>query len=569
MSPRSRPLRHRCREHQEFVLSWQSIRPLSATISRLGSHHTIGRTHMSTEIDIPVGGAAKSGGDDGQLDSRVMIVAGVVVLGALMSILDITVVAVAQRTFQDIFGKTQAQVAWTATGYTLALAMVIPLSGWAADRFGTKRLYILAIVLFTAGSALCSTAGSLEVLVTFRVLQGLGGGMLMPLGMTIMTKAAGPERLGRVMAILGVPMLLGPIFGPILGGWLIDIASWHWIFLINVPIGIVAAVYAWRVLDRDEVHPSESFDFIGMLLLSPGLALFLYGVSSIPAAKQNHGTMFTANVMVTSIVGIALVIAFDPWALRKRDIHPLVQLRLVTNRYMTVAVVTMTLFASAFFGASLLFTLYFQQVRGESPVSSGWLVAPQGFGAMLTMPVAGFLADKIGPGKVVLTGLVLDTVGMGMLIPLDDQTSYAFIITAFVVMGLGMGSTMMPVFTAALASLKPHDVARGSTLMNITQQVGASIGTALFSVLLTNAYNTHAGVVGPAVALANGGDPAKLGIPAGKVQAILDQGQHFMGTAFGHVFLVATILVGLCLVPAAFLSRKPPEKAVDPSAMIV
>jgi EmrB/QacA subfamily drug resistance transporter len=524
---------------------------------------------MSTEIDSPVGGAAMSGGDDGQLDSRVMIVAGVVVLGALMSILDITVVAVAQRTFQDIFGKTQAQVAWTSTGYTLALATVIPLTGWAADRFGTKRLYIAAIVLFTLGSALCSTAQNLEMLVFFRVLQGLGGGMLMPLGMTILTRAAGPERLGRVMAILGVPMLLGPIFGPILGGWLIDVASWHWIFLINVPIGIVAAIYAWRVLDRDEVHPSEGFDFIGMLLLSPGLALFLYGLSSIPAAKQNHGTMFTANVVVTAVLGIALVIAFVPWALRKRNIHPLVQLRLFTNRYMTVAVVTMTLFAIAFFGASLLFTLYFQQVRGESPVMSGWLVAPQGFGAMLTMPVAGFLADKIGPGKVVLTGLVLDTVGMGMLIPLDDQTSYAYIITAFVVMGLGMGSTMMPVFTAALASLKEHDVARGSTLMNITQQVGASIGTALFSVLLTNAYNNHAGVVGPAVAIANGGDPAKLGIPAGKVQAILDQGQHFMGTAFGHVFLVATILVGLCLVPAAFLSRKPPEKAVDPSAMMV
>src|SRR4051812_48639699 len=258
---------------------------------------------MSTETDAHVGG---SGTPDDKLDTRVMLVAGVVVLGAVMSILDITVVAVAQRTFQDIFGKTQAQVAWTATGYTLALATVIPLTGWAADRFGTKRLYIMAIVLFTAGSALCSTATSLEMLVAFRVLQGLGGGMLMPLGMTILTRAAGPERLGRVMAILGVPMLLGPIFGPILGGWLIDIASWHWIFLINVPIGIIATIYAWRVLDRDEVHPSESFDFIGMLLLSPGLALFLYGVSSIPAAKQEHGTMFTGTVVTTSLVGIAL-----------------------------------------------------------------------------------------------------------------------------------------------------------------------------------------------------------------------------------------------------------------------
>ena len=190
------------------------------------------------------------------------------------------------------------------------------------------------------------------MLVVFRVLQGLGGGMLMPLGMTILTRAAGPERLGRVMAILGVPMLLGPIFGPILGGWLIDVASWHWIFLINVPIGIVATVYAWRVLDRDQVHPSESFDFVGMLLLSPGLALFLYGVSSIPAAKQEHGTMYTKTVVISCVLGLALVAAFVPWALRKKNIHPLVQLRLFTNRYMTVAVITMTLFAMAFFGAS-------------------------------------------------------------------------------------------------------------------------------------------------------------------------------------------------------------------------
>jgi EmrB/QacA subfamily drug resistance transporter len=517
---------------------------------------------MSTEIDAQVGDEAR-GADDNKLDKRVMLVAGVVVLGAVMSILDITVVAVAQRTFQDIFGKTQAQVAWTATGYTLALAMVIPLTGWAADRFGTKRLYILAIVLFTAGSALCSTASSLEMLVFFRVLQGLGGGMLMPLGMTIMTREAGPERLGRVMAILGVPMLLGPIFGPILGGWLIDIASWHWIFLINVPIGIVATVYAWRVLDRDEVSPSESFDFFGMLLLSPGLALFLYGVSSIPAAKQEHDTMFTNQVVIPSVVGLALIVAFVPWALRKHNIHPLVQLRLFTNRYMTVAVVTMTLFAMAFFGASLLFTLYFQQVRGESPLSSGWLVAPQGFGAMLTMPIAGFLADKIGPGKVVLTGLVLDTAGMAMLIPVDEKTSYAYIITSFVVMGLGMGSTMMPVFTAALASLKPHDIARGSTLMNITQQIAISMGTALFSVLLTNAYNDHIDVVGPTLAAQSNGGP----VPD-QLKDTVAQGLHFMGQSFGGVFLVATVLVGLCLVPSFFLPRKPPEHHVDPAAMM-
>src|SRR6478752_2766038 len=197
-----------------------------------------------------------------KIDAAVLKVAGVVVLGAIMSILDITVVNVALRTFQTVFAKDgeplpYSTVAWTVTGYTLALATVIPLSGWAADRFGTKRLYMLAILLFTLGSVLCAAATSIEMLISFRVLQGLGVGMLMPLGMTIMTRAAGPARMGRLMAILGVPMLLGPIFGPILGGWLIDHFSWHYIFLINLPIGIVAATYAYMALPSDSPTPSE------------------------------------------------------------------------------------------------------------------------------------------------------------------------------------------------------------------------------------------------------------------------------------------------------------------------
>ena len=201
------------------------------------------------------------------IDGPVLKIAGVVVLGAIMSILDITVVNVALPTFQVVFGDpghhvAYSHVAWTVTAYTLALATVIPMTGWAADRFGTKRLYMTAISLFTLGSALCATAWNIDVLIAFRVLQGLGGGMLMPLGMTIMTRAAGPHRMGRLMAILGVPMLLGPILGPILGGWLIEAASWHWIFLINVPLGAAAIVYAWRVLakptPRSRRSPSTS-----------------------------------------------------------------------------------------------------------------------------------------------------------------------------------------------------------------------------------------------------------------------------------------------------------------------
>ena len=390
---------------------------------------------MTTDIQAQPG-QVDPAGDSDKLDKGVLMVAGVVVLGAIMSILDITVVSVALNTFQEEFDATAAAVAWTMTGYTLALASVIPLTGWAADRFGTKRLYLLAVLLFTIGSVLCATATSLEMLVAFRVLQGLGGGMLMPLGMTILTRAAGPERIGRVMAVLGIPMLLGPIFGPILGGALIDNASWHWIFLINLPIGIAAAVYAWIVLPKDDVEPSETFDWLGMVLLSPGLAAFLYGVSSIP----EHGTVMAGEVMIPMVLGALLIIAFVPWALARRNIHPLIELRLFKNKNMTVAVLAMMLFAIAFFGASLLFPLYFIQVRGETALGAGLLLAPQGVGAMITMPIAGILADKIGPGKIVLTGITVITVGMAMFTQIGADTSYPYMLGALFVMGLGMGA---------------------------------------------------------------------------------------------------------------------------------
>jgi EmrB/QacA subfamily drug resistance transporter len=492
--------------------------------------------------DVPDDPSGKPGSDSG-LDRGVLIVAGVVVLGAIMSILDITVVSVALQTFQNEFDASAADVAWTMTGYTLALAAVIPLTGWAADRFGTKRLYLLAVLLFTAGSVLCSVADSLGQLVAFRVLQGLGGGMLMPLGMTILTRAAGPDRVGRVMAVLGIPMLLGPIFGPILGGWLIEIASWHWIFLINLPIGLVALAYAAKVLPKDQVEPSESFDWLGMLMLSPGLAAFLYGVSSIP----EHGTVTATEVWLPALVGLALIVGFVPWALSPRNIHPLVELRLFKNRDMTIAVVAMMLFAIAFFGSSLLFPLYFQQIRGETALAAGWLIAPQGFGAMITMPIAGILADRIGPGKVVLTGIATIVVGMSVFTQLTDTTSYPLVLGGLFVMGLGMGATMMPIMSAALATLTDHNIARGSTLMNITQQVASSIGFALFSVLLTHGLQ--------AAVEARTTDPAFDQLPA------------YMAEAYADAFLVAVILVAVCLVPAYFLPRRK-VAPIDPAAMV-
>src|ERR1700689_2558048 len=211
------------------------------------------------------------------LDRKTLIVAGVVLLGAIMSILDTTVVNVAIDHLAVAFHSSLTTIQWVITGYTLALATVIPVTGWAADRFGTKRIYMWSLVLFTIGSMLSGLSWSAGSLIFFRVLQGIGGGMIMPAVMTIMTKKAGPHRMGRVMGVLGVPMLVAPILGPILGGWLVDDASWRWIFFINLPIGIVAFILALIVLEPDRPQPAHRLDWLGVLLLFPRGAGFIFG----------------------------------------------------------------------------------------------------------------------------------------------------------------------------------------------------------------------------------------------------------------------------------------------------
>ncbi|RIJ70662.1 DHA2 family efflux MFS transporter permease subunit [Nakamurella silvestris] len=497
------------------------------------------------------------------IDRGVLKIAGVVVLGAIMSILDVTVVGIALPTFQQVFNSTYAEVAWTMTAYTLALATVIPVTGWAADRFGTKRLYLLSLTLFTIGSVLCAMAWSIQSLVVFRILQGLGGGMLLPLGMTILTRAAGPDRVGRVMSILGVPMLLGPIGGPILGGWLIDVASWHWIFLINLPIGIFAFLYASRVLPKDAPQPSESFDIVGMLLLSPGLALFLFGVSSIPEA----GTVASGRVLIPAVIGLVLMVSFVFHALRKD--HPLIDLHLFKNRNLSIAVITMTLFSIAFFGAMLLFPTYFIQVRLETKLAAGLLLAPQGIGAMLSMPIAGALTDKMGPGKFVLSGIVLIAAGMAVFTQIGADTSYGILMGALFVMGLGMGMTMMPIMSAAMATLSHHTAARGSTLMNIVQQSAGSIGTAVASVILTNQILSR-----PAAGALVG---TQQMVEAGTLPAIppevIAQGAPALADSFGNTFIVSLVLIVLCLIPAMFLPRRKPaltdEQKADSTPIIM
>ncbi|TXJ06008.1 MAG: DHA2 family efflux MFS transporter permease subunit [Aeromicrobium sp.] len=500
--------------------------------------------------------ASSTGEVDEKIDASVLIVAGVVVMGSIMSILDITVVNVAIPTFLTEFEVDKiSTVAWVVTAYTLALAAVIPMTGWAADRFGTKRLYMLALALFTAGSVLCAMAWSIESLIAFRVVQGLGGGMLMPLGMTIMTRAAGPKRMGRLMAILGIPMLLGPIAGPILGGWLIEVATWHWIFLINLPLGIGALIYAALALPKDEAHPSETFDFVGMLMMSPGLALFLYGVSSIPEV----GGMDHVKVWGTMLGGALLIAAFVVYSFKPA--HPLLDLRLFKNFNLTISILTMFLFASAFFGGLFLVPTYLQQVGGETALGAGLLMAPQGLGAMLTMPLAGILADRFPVGRIVPFGIAVITGGMFALTKIDADTSNTHLMINLFILGLGMGLTMMPIMSSALRTLRPHEIARGSTLLNITQQIASSMGVATISVVLVqNREGSKALAAAEAMSHAQmaGTQP-----PADVLAIIAQYGESFQSVvlddltaSFAAAFFISCIMCGVAFLASLLLPKK-------------
>src|SRR5438874_8531373 len=246
-----------------------------------------------TSSGRPPAAASRAQGPE-KIEAHVWLISGVVIVGMIMSILDTTIVNVALDTFGRDLHSPISQVQWVVTGYLLALAAVIPVTGWAARRFGAKRVYLVSLVLFTAGSALCGLASSASMLIVFRVLQGVGGGMLMPIGQLMMAEAAGPKRMGRVMSIVAVPAMLAPILGPTIGGLIVDNASWRWIFYVNLPIGAIAVFAALRTLPRVKTAPVERLDFRGLAMMSVGLPLVTYGLAEIGIT----GSFTAAKVVV-------------------------------------------------------------------------------------------------------------------------------------------------------------------------------------------------------------------------------------------------------------------------------
>jgi EmrB/QacA subfamily drug resistance transporter len=421
-----------------------------------------------------------------RIESHVWRIAFVVIIGSIMGILDTTIVNVALDRLGSDLHKSIASTQWVITGYMLSLAAVIPITGWAARRFGAKPVYLLSLVLFTAGSALCGVAQSLDQLIVFRVIQGIGGGMILPLGQLMMATAAGPKRMGRVMSIVAIPAMLGPILGPTLGGLILDNASWRWIFYVNLPIGLIAFLLSLRTLPHVERAPTQRLDLRGLALMATGLPLFTYGLAEIGTT----GSFTATSVLLPGLAGIALVVAFVLHALRVPQ--PLLDLRLYRRATFASASVAMFCLGAALFGGLILMPLYWQQIRFESVVDTGLLTAPMGLGMALVMPFAGRLADRLGGGPLALAGIIVTTLATIPFGFIGAHTSIIGLSVAMFVRGLGVGLAFLPVMSAAFASLRPSELADATPQLNVLQRVGGSIGTAVLAVVLQRALaGTH------------------------------------------------------------------------------
>jgi EmrB/QacA subfamily drug resistance transporter len=453
-----------------------------------------------------------------RIDAYVWRISAVVIIGSIMSILDTTIVNVALDTLGRELHSTISNIQWVVTGYMLALAAVIPITGWAARRFGAKRVYLVSLVLFTAGSALCGLATTSTELIFFRVLQGIGGGMILPIGQLMMAEAAGPKRMGRVMSVVAVPAMLAPILGPTLGGLILDNTTWRWIFYVNLPIGVMAVIAALRVLPRVERQKTDPLDFVGLILMASGLPLITYGLAEVGST----GGFSSLKVIGPMIFGALLVAAFVWNSTRVR--RPLLNLRLYRRPTFSTASIAMFCLGAALFGGMILLPLYWQNIRHESVVDTGLLTAPQGLGAALMMPLAGKLSDRMGGGPLTLFGVLVTTITTVPFGLIGAHTSIGLLSVAMFGRGVGIGFAFMPAMAAAFASLERDELSDATPQLNVLQRVGGSVGTAVLAVVLQRAL---------------------VGAHTSGAQA----------SAYGTAFWAATALTALAIIPSLILMR--------------
>src|SRR6266849_3106367 len=395
------------------------------------------------------------------------------IFGAFVSILDATVVNTALPHIQLAFGTDLPTASYVVTGYLLAQGVVIAASGFLATRFGIKRVYLLSLALFTFFSALCGLAWNIDLLICFRVLQGAGGAALFPLSFSLVFGAFPEEQRGLANGIFGIPVLVAPALGPVIGGYLAQYVDWRWIFYLNLPIGIIGIIIGWRMVHESELQRTLPFDLRGFLLIASGLGLVLFGLSNL--AYDGWGSLLTATG--PSILALLLLAAYIPIELRTA--RPLLDVRLFQRRHFLVGNLIGWVAVASLFGSTFLLPQYLQVLRGLSSYNAGLLLAPQGLAAMVGTIVVGLLYRRVGARPLVLVGGIAIGINLYLISRWATLTSpFALLVPLLIVQGLTLPSLVQTTGTAALTGIGGAALPGANTLLSVSRVAISSLAVA-------------------------------------------------------------------------------------------
>jgi EmrB/QacA subfamily drug resistance transporter len=425
-----------------------------------------------------------------KIDPQVIKTALILITGAMAVIFDTTIVSVALHTLAVRLDTSVSTIQWVTTGYLLALGIVVPLSTWGLRRFGGKRVWMFSLAVFLVGSIGSSLAWNVGSLIAWRVVQGVGGGLMLPLLTTLIMQAAGGKSLGRVVTYIALPALLGPILGPLIGGAILTHWDWRFMFWVNVPFCALGLFLAWRFMADDKPQATAAragLDLPGLALLTPGTVAVLLGLANAgTSAGFGH-----PSVIIPLVIGVALLAAFTGYALRRAQ--PLVQVRLLAKRSVGSSAAVLFFTGFSLYGAMLLLPLYYQEVRGVTALTAGIMLVPQGAGAVLSRTVAGSLLDRVGPRIIATLGFVVVAAATVPFALAGAHTNEWLLALWLVVRGFGLGAVTMPVFMAGYMGLDKQEIPHSSVLTRMTQQIGGSFGTAVLAVILASSVAVHPG----------------------------------------------------------------------------
>ena len=499
----------------------------------------------------------------------------VIAVGSFMVVLDTTIVNIALPRIITVFGSTVDESQLVLTGYMLALAVIMPCTQFLSQTFGSKRLYLFTIVMFTIGSMLCGVAWSVPTLIFARILQGLGGGMIQPLGMAMLFRVTPPERRGSVMGIFALPVMVAPILGPTMGGYLTEFVSWRWVFFMNVPAGILALVLGSAFLRETAIRKGLAFDFVGFVLAACSTAPALLAFEDVPS--KGFSDLEVLGKLLFSLTALSI---FIWWELRVPQ--PLLNLRLFAIPAFSIGAVVNLVSTSALFGAIFLLPVFLQNVRGLGPMETGLLLFPQALASAASMIIGGRLYDKVGARPLIVFGFLLLAAVTYQLSFLDTTTSDDTIRWTLLLRGVSMGFAMMPAMTVWMASAPASETQAASALQNVLRQVFGAFGTAMFAALLQDRIRFHSVSMAmfatpdmPAIAkllgqmsqfaLSHGltemqGRAMAIGQLYGQIQL------SAAVKAFDDCFLAAAIACALGIFPALLLRNAPrPKMAAAPA----